>query len=195
MHSHAFLLNIKYYVIFYNNVNYLFSIKEYIKIIETLVKPKEVCAGIEDINIDKLFNEGYRTLFLDVDNTLLTYSQRNLSLQKINWIEKAKITGFNIYFVSNNSSYKRLKRVSKQVEIPGIYFALKPFDFGVKEIARDRNINLKKSIVIGDQLLTDIIIGNWLRAHTILVDPLDKRVSFIRTLQRELELYLLKKMG
>ena len=62
-----------------------------------------------------------------------------------------------------------------------------------RDLANKHNIDFKKTITIGDQLFTDVIGGNWCKTYTILVDPLDKKLSFIKTLQRELELFLIKK--
>ena len=46
--------------------------------------------------------------------------------------------------------------------------------------------------MVGDQLFTDVLIGNWLGANSVLVDPIDKRLSFFKTLQRQIELQLMR---
>jgi uncharacterized protein len=169
-----------------------FNGSEYRELLKQLCTPSEICDGVEFINIEDLYHRGFRTILLDIDNTLMTYKQKELTLQKYNWVEKLKIQGFRVFLVSNNSSKRRVQRVAKQLMLEGLYFATKPFTFGVRELAERYGIDFNRSVVIGDQVLTDIIFGNWLQAHTILVEPLDKRLSFIKTLQREIELYVLK---
>jgi len=175
-------------------MSFFFNPQDYMEIIKTLIKPQEKQQTVEEIDLDRLYNNGYRVLFLDLDNTLITYQQKTLSLQKMNWLAKVRKMGFEVFLVSNNSSYKRLKKVSEQIGVFGIFFALKPLVFGIKELATKWNVDLAKSVVVGDQLFTDIIAGNWLKTYTIMVEPMDKKVSFLRLMQRELEQFLLRKL-
>ena len=172
----------------------LFPIRDYLSIIKQLLTPKEIHESVLDIDLHALFNQGYSTVFLDIDNTILPVSQKQLSLKFQNWVEKVKEVGFNVFILSNNSSFNRVSKVCLSTQTTGLFFACKPLPFSIKDIAKKHHINLKKSIVVGDQLLTDVLLGNWVRAYPVLVDPLDKKLSFIKTLQREVELRLLKKL-
>lgn len=168
--------------------------KDTLQIIKTLIKPQQIEGRVEDIAIEPLYRMGYRTIFLDIDNTLVPYSEREMTLQKIKWVHQLQSTGFQVFFVSNNNSRRRVERITRDLDIETIYFALKPLTYSVKELAANWHADLKKSIFIGDKLFTDIILGNWLEAYTILVDPLDKKFSFFRTVQKEIELTLLNKI-
>lgn len=171
-------------------------IGDYFAICKEIFTPNEICETVEDIVLESLFFKGYRTLLLDVDNTLVPYSQRKLTLQKINWVQKCRNIGFDIFLVSNNLNNRRIRHIAEQIDVyQGIYFALKPFPFSVQDLAGIYNLDLTRTVVIGDQLFTDIVMGNWLKSYTILVDPLDKRLSFFKTLQRDIELYFLKQLN
>ncbi|MBT3261737.1 hypothetical protein HOC37_05095 [bacterium] len=170
----------------------LISLKEILSLVKYILVPKEVSEKLEDIDFLRLYAEGYRVLLLDIDNTLMTYRQRALSLQKIHFLERVKSIGFEIYLVSNNINMNRAKRVAKDLKVKGVYFSLKPLVFGVRELAEKNMLDLSKAVVVGDQILTDVIMGNWLRCYTVLVDPLDKKLSFLKTLQREIELFLVR---
>jgi len=170
------------------------TLEEYRELLCQLLIPKEICESVEDVDLEGLEERGFQTIFLDVDNTLITYNQRDLTLQRLHWVDRVKAKGFRVFLISNNKSQSRIARVAKQLDVEGLYFACKPFTFSIKEFARHHHIDLQKSVIIGDQLLTDVVLGNWIQAYSILVDPLDKRVSFIKTLQREVELYLLRKL-
>jgi HAD superfamily phosphatase (TIGR01668 family) len=170
-------------------------LKDYIFIAKELFTPNELCDGVEEIILDSLYHKGYRTIFLDIDNTLITYDKRKLSLQKINWVQKCKTLGFEVFLVSNNLNHRRMRYIASQLDVEqGLYFALKPFAPGIKDLASRFQIDLATTVVIGDQLFTDVLMGNWLKCYTILVDPLDKKLSFLKTLQRDFELFLVNKL-
>lgn len=173
-------------------MNLFKSYKDYLTIIRKILVPNEVVSKIEEIDIDNLIENGYKTLLLDVDNTILPMEEKTLTLQRANWVQKVKDKGLTVFFISNNSNHKRILKVCKQVEINGMFFSCKPFIHNVVEFAKINNINLTKSAFIGDQLFTDVIIGNWCKGYSILTDPLDKKLSFIKTLQRQIELFLIK---
>ncbi len=159
-----------------------------------LIVPDEIHENVEEIQFEGLFQKGYDTILLDVDNTILTYGDFKPGLQKTNWANRLKAMGYRVFLVSNNIRYFRFHTICKQLEVEGLYFAMKPLTLSTADFANHFHINLKKSIVVGDQVFADILMGNWLRAYTILVDPLGKKLSFIKTLQREIELFLLRQL-
>jgi len=168
-------------------------IQRYLCFFKDLITPKEIYENVEDIILDSLYYKGYTTLILDIDNTLVAHSSRKVTLEKINWIRKCKNMGFRIFLVSNNSNVSRVLHIANQVEIyEGLYFACKPFPFSLYDLAETYGFNLEQCAVIGDQLFTDIILGNWISGMSILVDPVNKRLSFFKTLQREVELFFLR---
>ena len=168
---------------------------DYTSILETLLVPGEYHDSVTDISLDYHYEKGYRTLLLDIDNTLMTYGEKELSLQHYNWVQSAKLLGFDIYLVSNNSKRRRMKRVFDQLKLTGIYFACKPFTFSTREFMQDNHIDPDSTIVIGDQLFKDVILGNWLHCYTILVKPINLADTFIQTIQFELEKSILRRFG
>ncbi len=169
--------------------------KTYLPIIKDIFLPNEHYHKVDDIDLGKLYDKGYRNLFLDIDNTLMSYDDRELSLQTLEWVERNKQLGFKCFILSNNSSRNRIERISRQMKCPGVYFALKPFTYSIQELARQYNVSLERSIIIGDQLFKDVVLGKWLKMYSILVDPIDIRHSFFKTLQRDIEVKLLDKLS
>ena len=80
-------------------------------ILQELLIPKESYESVWDIDLETLKEKNITTLLLDLDNTLLSNKQRNLSIQHLNWLQKCKDNGFQIYLLSNNRSKKRTKMV------------------------------------------------------------------------------------
>ena len=169
-------------------------IKRYLPLFEAVLAPNDVFETVEEIPMKDYALQGYNTVFLDVDNTLMTYEEKEVSLQIIRWVQIVKTLGFTVYIVSNNTSKRRIERVAKQLEVTGLYFALKPFTYAMREWLKDHKINPRKSMIIGDQLFKDVILGNWLRMSSILVNPIDIKKSFFKTAQRELELDILREI-
>lgn len=169
-------------------------LKEYRSLLKQFFVPKAIKNNIRDIDLFPLFEKGYRHIFLDLDNTVLAMSERKISLKFLHWIEEAKVLGFDLYFVSNNSSHKRVESACVQAKLKGIYFACKPFIFSTRQLMKSIGTTPNKVIIIGDQLFTDVIMANILGSFSILVDPLDKKLSFFKTVQRQLELAIVQKL-
>tara|TARA_Y200000002_G_C22564703_1_gene613983 strand:- start:187 stop:720 length:534 start_codon:yes stop_codon:yes gene_type:complete len=160
--------------------------------LKELCIPKESCDFVWDINLDALRDQGYEVLFVDLDSTLASHDQRFLSLKHLNWIQTCKDYGFKVVILSNNRSRRRVKRVLEQIQCDGMYMACKPFTFGIHYLAKIYNLDLSKSVVIGDQVFKDVVVGNWLKLYTILVKPLDRKISFLFRMQKDLEYFILK---
>ena len=162
-------------------------------IICELITPNTMCESVFDIDLDGLHAQGYRTIFTDVDNTILALRDRDLTLDYLNWIEDAKRMGFRVLLISNNSSAWRIQRVATQADVNGVFFAFKPSVASIRDLANRYQVDLTQSIMIGDQVLTDVLTGNWVKAHSVLVEPIDKKLSIIKLIQQDVERWLLKK--
>lgn len=164
------------------------------RLVRALLSPNLICTSIYDIPLDKLATSGYTSLWLDVDNTLMGVQDREATLQTANWVQYAQSLGYSVFIVSNNRNQRRIERICEQLSVEGIYKAYKPFPHALQAYAASKNLDLRRGIVVGDQLFTDTIVGNWVRGYSILVDPLDKKLSLFKTIQRELELFFLERV-
>lgn len=159
-------------------------------------RPSAVYRSVEDIDMRALYAAGHRTVILDLDNTLMSYNEYTLSLQKLTWIETVKSLGFHVIIVSNNRSQSRVESVCQAAAVPGMRFACKPWLSAFQEFLDHSGIYIDNPIVIGDQLFTDIVFANRLGGYGILVQPLDPDSdSILKIPQREIERALLKWFG
>lgn len=166
--------------------------KAYKRVISALIRPTFIVDSILDIPLEDLKSTGITTLLVDVDNTLLSRSNRSLDLDTLNWIELVRSLGFNIFVVSNNSSRRRILKICKQAQLTGLYFSMKPLPFSINDLLDSETLTQNECIMVGDQVLTDILVANSAGMRSVLVDPLDKKLSFFKTLQREFELLMLR---
>lgn len=136
--------------------------------------------AITDIDPVSLCAQGYVGLLLDLDNTLLPWKSSELPESSKRWIEQAKQAGMKPCIVSNTHYPKRLNRIASALEVPWVAQALKPRGHGFEKAVKMIGCGLENSVVVGDQLLTDILGGNLACAYTILVNPIHPR-EFIGT--------------
>lgn len=142
--------------------------------------PSEYCKSTYMIDFEKYYNEGYRGIIFDIDNTLVPHNamhdERSLALFK-----KLKELGFKYCFVSNNKE-PRVKEFSDPIDGCYVYKAGKPKKDGYLEAMRLMGTKRRNTFFVGDQLFTDIWGANNARLHNILV----KQVAF----HEEIQIYL-----
>ncbi|MCF0118038.1 MAG: HAD hydrolase-like protein, partial [Bacilli bacterium] len=105
--------------------------------------------------------------------TLDSYQQKEPSKQVFKLKERLSQDGIELIIISNNKG----PRVKKYSESLGVRFGCqmwKPFPKRLGMYLKDNNIDLKKCIFVGDQLMTDIKCGNGLGIMTLLTDPIVK---------------------
>lgn len=153
--------------------------------------PKEFYTKVQDINLDKYLS--FDGIILDLDNTLTKRGEYILEDDVFNWLKKAK-ERFKIGIISNNRKKREINKIN-ELEIPIIFNGLKPLPFSFVKILKILNLKKEKTLLIGDQIFTDILGGNILKLYTILVEPKDKSKDFILTkVQRIFEEPILKKI-
>ena len=163
-----------------------------------LLVPKLRVHTVFCIPMEKLYAQGYRGVIIDLDNTLVGAKTAAAPTELIEWFIKVKKIGFQIMIVSNNY----LARVSLFANPLRIHFlskARKPLHRAFKKSMGMMDVTPEQTIVIGDQLLTDVLGGNRLGLYTILVLPIAIHeegwmTRFNRRLER-LALVQLRKRG
>ena len=129
---------------------------------------------IYNISQSELYSQGIKCLILDVDGTLLNRKTREIPNKVKHWIIKSK-EYFSLYLLSNNPSETRISRIGKELGVDYKYKALKPSKKNTLRIINSLNEDNKKIAIVGDRILTDIIVGNRCNIHTILVKKLNKK--------------------
>lgn len=157
------------------------------KIIKLLATPGEEVTSIYDIDLFALRSKGKRNLFVDLDNTLVSFEEKVPSLRCVHWVDFAKELGFFVCITSNNRNPKRVKKVADALNVHTMYYALKPITWSLEEMMNIFNLKREDSVVIGDQVLNDVVLGNWLDIYTILVKPVSLEYLPFKTYQYKLE--------
>ncbi len=147
-------------------------------------RPLKYQKSVMDIDYVRLYKEGIRVLLFDVDNTLVAYYHENLDNNIVSLIKKLQ-KKFKIFVVSNSINHKKIKRVARTLNVDYMYFSLKPLPFRVKK--KIRKYDRKEVAIIGDQIMTDVLVGNRLGIQTILIDKLSEKETAATSINRFFE--------
>lgn len=135
-----------------------------------LLKPNWFCDSIYEINPDVLINNGIKTIFFDLDNTLIPYNEELPFEATKKFVNYLKNKGLNVYVISNNH-LERVEKFSNELGCRFSYMSYKPLKFKLKKFIKRENLNKDEIVIVGDQLLTDILCSKRLKIKSILVTP------------------------
>ena len=85
--------------------------------------------------------------------------------------------------------------VADKLDIPFIYFAIKPLKRGLKKAATHMNIPFENIGVVGDQIFTDVLGANRLKMYSILVEPISDKDIWVTRFNRKFEKIIKKKIS
>jgi HAD superfamily phosphatase (TIGR01668 family) len=124
-----------------------------------------------DVSLDVLAGSGVRGIVVDLDNTVCEYRRPELAPGVAEWVSAARARGFALVLVSNNFT-ERVASVGAQLGIPVVPNALKPLPFAFLRALRLLGTPRAATVVIGDQLFTDVLGAKLVGLRTILTKPL-----------------------
>jgi HAD superfamily phosphatase (TIGR01668 family) len=155
--------------------------------------PDEHVKSIYEIKAETLIARGIKGVITDLDNTLVEWDRPEATPELIKWLASFKEKGLQVTIVSNNKA-KRVKSFSEPLGIPFIYQARKPLTSAFRKAVRNMSLKNEDIVVVGDQIFTDVLGGNRLGLHTILVVPVAKSDGLITKINRRMERQLLSWM-
>lgn len=137
--------------------------------------PHRYCHGVAEVSVEDLRREGIDTVLLDLDNTLVPWQQRDITEEVRAWLVAMKEAGMKLFLVSNTRSGKRIVALSEELGIPHVRGAWKPRKKGFLHAMKELGSEPSKTVIIGDQMFTDVLGGNRLGLYTVLVLPIAHR--------------------
>ena len=147
--------------------------------------PDEYLDSTYVIDFDKLYEEGYRGIIFDIDNTLVPHGapadQRAIALFK-----RLHALGYQTMMLSNNKE-PRVKMFCDAVDAEYIYKAGKPNPANYREAMKRMHTDEKNTLFVGDQIFTDVWGANKAGIYSILVKPIHPKEEIQIVLKRYLE--------
>lgn len=147
--------------------------------------PDQIEKSTYDIEFKKFYDEGYRGLIFDIDNTLVEHGA-DASPRAIALFAELKDMGFEVCLLSNNK-IERVERFNKDIKVNYIYDAKKPSRKNYQKAMKLMNTELSNTLFVGDQLFTDVYGAKRIGMRNILVEPIDKKEEIQIVFKRYLE--------
>ena len=135
---------------------------------------------VESVPLAWLEQRGVCGLVIDLDNTLTAWNDNEIPAPVRSWVCTAKGRGFRICIVSNAHRGARVAAIAKELGVSYVSTAWKPRRRGFRRAMALIGSGPASTAVIGDQLFTDVLGGNRVKALTVWVSPIS-RVEFITT--------------
>ncbi|WP_041965179.1 YqeG family HAD IIIA-type phosphatase [Mesobacillus selenatarsenatis] len=148
--------------------------------------PDQHVKSIFEITPESLKDKGVKGIITDLDNTLVEWDRPLATPKLIEWFENMRKHEILVTIVSNNNE-KRVRSFSDPLKIPFIFQARKPMTSAFNKALKQMGLRKEETVVIGDQLLTDVLGGNRSGFHTILVVPVAQTDGFVTRFNRKVE--------
>lgn len=147
--------------------------------------PGEYIESTYRIDFDKLYENGYRGVIFDIDNTLVPHGAP-ADEQAISLFTHLKELGFSCMLLSNNKE-PRVKPFAEAVGAQYVYKAGKPKPSGYRNAMQQLGTDITNTLFVGDQIFTDVVGANLAGIRTILVKPIHPKEEIQIVLKRFLE--------
>ncbi len=147
--------------------------------------PDEYVASTYVIPFEKLYEEGYRGIIFDIDNTLVMHgAPADERAKKL--FARLKELGFACCLLSNNQE-PRVKMFNEDVQVNYIFNAHKPSIVNYEKAMELMGTDKSNTIFIGDQLFTDVWGAKRTGIRNVLVKPIHPKEEILIVLKRRLE--------
>ncbi|MEG1802181.1 MAG: YqeG family HAD IIIA-type phosphatase, partial [Lachnospiraceae bacterium] len=147
--------------------------------------PGELKDSVYGIEYRQLYQQGYRGLIFDIDNTLVPHGAP-ADEKAVELFKELKKIGFSACLLSNNQE-ERVKSFNCDIQVQYIFNAHKPAKANYLCACQRMGTTIHNTIFIGDQIFTDILGANRAGIRTILVEPIHKKEEIQIVLKRYLE--------
>lgn len=143
--------------------------------------PSRVVETVKELDPAALKAQGIAAIITDLDNTLVPWQHYEIMPGVIEWLAKLEVAGIKICIASNTIHTERLKQLADTMGIPFVDRVQKPRVGGFRRAMKLMGSDTTNTAVFGDQLFTDVLAGNRLGLHTILLRPALSKEEFIST--------------
>jgi len=142
-----------------------------------LFTPAAYYLRLHELDIARLEQAGIRLLLLDADNTITTWNNPDIAPEVVEWFERlheSKIIGC---ILSNNST-ERLESLTVPLKLECEPKAKKPLPGGYKRAMERFGVNAEETLMIGDQIFTDVLGANLAGVPSVLLEPISTEFEF-----------------
>ena len=153
--------------------------------------PDALAPRLEEVDLDLLAQRGVRGIIVDLDNTLVAYRDSVVLPGVARWVASALERGFRVVLVSNNWN-ERVTAIGLQLGVGTVASAMKPLPLAFVRALRTLGTRREETVVVGDQLLTDVLGAKLMGMHAILTEPITEHGFITTRVMRVIERALLR---
>lgn len=151
-------------------------------------KPLLEADRLFDIPLEFLKENNIELVLLDLDNTLAPWHSYTADEKTAAWVKTVQGAGIKTLVLTNGSG-KKAEELARALSLEIVNNAKKPFISKIKKCLCKQNASAEQTLIIGDQLFTDIFAANRIKAKSVLLQPISKREwwatkAFNRTRER-----------
>lgn len=136
----------------------------------------------EDIPFKKYYEQGYRGVIFDIDNTLVPHDAP-ADEKAIVFIQYLKDIGYRICLLSNNDE-RRVASFNEPLQVQYIYKTGKPLKKGYERAMEALGTDKDTTLFVGDQIFTDVWGARRIGIFSILLDPINPKEEIQIILKR-----------
>ncbi|MCR8907656.1 MULTISPECIES: YqeG family HAD IIIA-type phosphatase [Atopobiaceae] len=128
-------------------------------------------ASLPQVSVEGLVRDGVRLVLLDRDNTCVPRDAHAAPAAVEDWLARAREAGLELCLVSNNFHTSHVSRTARELGVDFVDHAMKPLPLALRRAMRRFGARPGETVMIGDQVYTDVAAGNLAGVRTVLVRP------------------------
>ncbi len=153
--------------------------------------PKEYISSVYEMSAEKIKRLGMDTVVFDIDNTLVPYWIKTPDEKLTGYFRSLEKAGIKTAVLSN-SREERSKVFCAVTSMPYVYRAGKPGRKGFNALMAKIGSVPEKTVIMGDQIFTDVWCGNRAGAYSVLVKQVSPKDELITAPKRPFEKIIVK---
>lgn len=140
-----------------------------------LFRATRYAASLPQVSVEDLVADGVRLVLLDRDNTCVPRDATEPPAEVMAWLERAREAGMRLCLVSNNFHSSQVRGSAEHMGMEVVDHAMKPLPFALVRAMRLMGAVPGETVMIGDQVFTDVVAGNLAGVRTVLVRPQSRK--------------------
>ncbi len=134
--------------------------------------PRGFYPSVTAITPEQLKSKGITLVLADLDNTLVAYKVLTPPAHIVQWRDDLAAADIDLFILSNSRRPTRVTQFAKELGVPFIGHAGKPKRGGFQRALSQMNRTPAETVMVGDQIFTDIWGANRSGITPLLVFPI-----------------------
>ena len=152
--------------------------------------PRGVYPSVTALDPKALRARGITLVLADLDNTLVPYGVTEPPEEIVAWKQALEAQGIQLFLLSNSRRPGRAQGFAQRLGIPYQGHSGKPRRAGYLRAMERMGRRPEETVMVGDQIFTDILGANLCGMRSVLLDPLSPDPYATVRFKRRLEGFL-----